>query len=148
MTKRPDADRRRQGQPVEENTVSSSSDTRCVSFRPGHRIHQIHAKQLVGFDDWVDAQAYVDLDLGIVQLVVDGRQQLMWFHDLPALALALAGSGGSAQWCARYSSLLVPGGFDGPARRSFFYLATAEGLRPCSGFSSASGAEPAESQQG
>ena len=128
--------------------MSASGDTRCVSFWPGHNIHQIHGKQLAGFDDWVDAQAYVDVEPGVIQLVVDGRQQLMWFHDLPTLALALDGSGGAAQWCARYSSLLVPGGFDGPARRSFFYLAAPEKLRPCNGFSPASGTEAASSQQG
>lgn len=128
--------------------MSISSDTRCVSYWPGHNIHQIHAKRLVGFDEWVDAQAYVDVELGVIQLVVDGRQQLMWFHNLPALALALDGSGGQAQWCARYSSLMVPGGFDGPARRSFFYLAVPEKLRPCNRLSSASGTEAASSQQG
>jgi hypothetical protein len=128
--------------------VSASGDTRCVSFWPGHNIHQIHGKRLAGFDDWVDAQAYVDVELGVIQLVVDGRQQLMWFHDLPTLALALEGSGGAAQWCAQYSSLLVPGGFDGPARRSFFYLAAPEKLRPCNGISPAAGTEAASSQQG
>ncbi|MET4058810.1 hypothetical protein ABIB35_000335 [Arthrobacter sp. UYP6] len=126
--------------------MSISSDTKCASFFPGHNIHLIHAKRLVGFDDWVDAQAYVDVELGVIQLVVDGRQQLMWFHDMPALALALEGSGGAAQWCARYSSLLVPGGFDSPARRSFFYLAAPEKLRPCNPVNAASDAEAAQSQ--
>ena len=128
--------------------MSTSSDTRCTAFWPGHNVHLIHAKRLAGFDDWVDAQAYVDLELGIVQLVVDGRQQLMWFHDLPTLALALAGSDGQVQWCERYTSLLVPGGFDGPARRSFFYLATPEKLRPCNRVGASAGAEAAGSQQG
>ena len=128
--------------------MSTSSDNRCVSFFPGHNIHLIQAKKLVGFDDWVDAQAYVDADLGVIQLVVDGQQQLMWFHDLTALAQALEVSGGAAQWCARYSSLLVPGGFNSPARRSFFYLATAEGMRACNRVSAASGAEAVQPQQG
>ena len=147
MTKRSAAARRRQGQTVKENTVSISSDARCTSFKPGHNVHLIHAKLLAGFDDWVDAQAYVDLDLDLIQLVVDGQQQLMWFHDLPALAQALAGSDGQAQWCARHSSLLVPGGFVTAAKRSFFYLATPERVLPCNRVS-AGDAEAARSRQG
>ena len=127
--------------------MSISSDARCISFKPGHNVHLIHAKLLGGFDDWVDAQAYVDLDLDLVQLVVDGQQQLMWFHDLPALAQALAGSDGQAQWCARYSSLLVPGGFTSPARRSFFYLATPERVLPCNRVSAVD-SEDAQAQLG
>ena len=111
--------------------MSLSSGARCISFTPGHNVHLIHGKRLDGFDDWEDAQAYVDLDLDLIQLVVNGEQQLMWFHDLPALAHALAASDGQAQWCARYSSLLVPGGFNTPARRSFFYLATPERVHSC-----------------
>ena len=126
--------------------MSSSSDTQCVSFFPGHKIHWIHGRRLAGFDEWVDGQAYIDLELGVIQLVVNGEQQLMWCHDLPALALALAGSDNTVQWCGRYSSLLVPGGFNGPARRSFFSLATPERVRSCDRLSAASGGEAAQSQ--
>ncbi|MCC9195619.1 hypothetical protein QNO08_14815 [Arthrobacter sp. zg-Y820] len=124
--------------------MSVSSDTRCVSFTPGHNVHLIHGKKLAGFDDWVDARAYADVELDLIQLIVDGEQQLMWFHDIPALALALAHSGGEAQWCARYSSLLVPGGFDSPARRSFFYLATPERVHPCKRIAAGAGAAAQE----
>ncbi|MBP3035213.1 hypothetical protein J2M53_02945 [Arthrobacter sp. zg-ZUI100] len=127
--------------------MSISSDARCISYTPGHNVHLIHGKRLAGFDDWVDAQAYADVELDLIQLVVDGEQRLMWFHDIPALALALAASGGQAQWCARYSSLLVPGGFTSEARRSFFYLATPERVHPCKRIS-ANDSEDARSQLG
>jgi hypothetical protein len=148
MTKRPAATRHGQGQTVKEHTVSISSDTSCVSFIPGHNTPASRSGGPAGFDDWVDVQAYADIDLDLLQLVVDGRQQLMWFHDLAALALALAGSGGAAQWCARYSTLLVPGGFNSPARRSFFSLAAPEGVRPCQRVRAASGVEAAPAPVG
>ena len=130
--------------------MSISSDTQCVSFQPGHNAPLIPGKRSEAFNEWVDVQAYADTDLDLLHLVVDGRQQLMWFHDLPTLALALAGSGGLAQWCAQHSSLLVPGGFSGPARRSFFSLATPEGVRPCSpaGAAATSGAAAASAPLG
>lgn len=147
MTKRPAANRCGQGQTVKEHAVSISSGARCISYTPGHNVHLIHGKRLAVYDDWVDAQAYVDLDLDLIQLVVDGEQQLMWFHDLPSLAQALAHSNGQVQWCARYSSLLVLGGFDSPARRSFFYLATPERVHPCKQLN-ANDSEDAQAQRG
>ena len=116
-----------------------SSDISCTSFTPGHKVHWIHHRRLTGFDDWVDVSVYVDSDLDLIQLILGDRQQLMWFHDLPTLALALAGSGGQAQWCSRYSTLMVPGGFAGPARSSFFYLATPERVHPCKRADTAAG---------
>lgn len=128
--------------------MSITSDSSCVSVIPGHNTPAGRSTGPAGFDDWVDVQAYADIDLDLLQLVVDGKQQLMWFHDLPALALALAGSGGQAQWCALHSSLLVPGGFNSPARRSFFSLATPEGARPCQRARAASALEAVQAPVG
>ena len=113
--------------------MSISSDISCTSFTPGHRVHWIHHRRLTGFDDWVDASVYVDSDLDLIHLVVDGQQHLMWFHNVPAVATALASAVDTPQWCGRYSTLMVPGGFGSEARSSFFYLARPERVLPCKG---------------
>jgi len=85
------------------------------------------------YDDWIDVEVHADPELDQICLVLDGRQQIMWHHDVPLLAEALAASPGTPQWCPRYSSLMVPGAFEGRNRSSFFYLATTERVFPCRG---------------
>lgn len=124
---------------MKEHTVSTSSDTQCASTVPGHKIQWTTGASSSAVESWVDAQVHVDADLDLIQLIVNGEQQLMWFHDLPTLALALSGTQGTPQWCAHYGALLVPGGFDGPAGRSFFSLATPERVRACEPVRTAAG---------
>ena len=110
-----------------------SSDPRCTAFYPGHKIHWIHGGRLMRYDDWIDVEVHADPELDLIYLVLGGRQQIMWHHDVPLVAEALAATQGQPQWCTRYSSLMVPGAYAGRNRSSFFYLATPERVIPCRG---------------
>ncbi|MBF4994045.1 hypothetical protein ITX31_07970 [Arthrobacter gandavensis] len=110
-----------------------SSDPRCTAFYPGHKIHWIHGGRLMRYDDWTDVEVHADPELDLICLVLDGRQQIMWHHDVPLVAEALGATQEQPQWCTRYSSLMVPGAYEGRNRSSFFYLATPERVVPCRG---------------
>ena len=108
-----------------------STHLRCHSYTPGHRVHWIHFRRMVEMDYWVDVEVHVDRDLELIHLIREGKQQLLWFHDVAALAAALEIAVDAPQWCPRYSTLMVPGGFQGPTGSSFFYLARLDRVHPC-----------------
>lgn len=112
---------------------SSSALSNCSGFAPGHNIHWIHGRRLQGWEQWTDAEVSADPELDLIYLVSEGEQQLMWFHNVAAVATALAAAVDTPQWCQRYSTLMVPGGFGSDARSSFFYLARPERVLPCNG---------------
>ncbi|MCC9176495.1 MULTISPECIES: hypothetical protein [unclassified Arthrobacter] len=112
---------------------SSSSPSNCTGFAPGHNIHWIHGRRLQGWEHWADVDVTADPQLDLIYLVIDGQQQLMWFHNVGAVATALEAAVDTPQWCQRYSTLMVPGGFGSEARSSFFYLARPERVLPCNG---------------
>ncbi|MCQ1985701.1 hypothetical protein [Arthrobacter sp. zg-Y844] len=115
------------------SSVSKSGLSNCSGFAPGHNIHWIHSRRLEGWEQWSDVEVTADPQLDLIYLVSEGTQHLMWFHNVPAVATALAAAVDTPQWCQRYSTLMVPGGFDSDARSSFFYLARPERVVPCNG---------------
>jgi len=113
-------------------TYSSDSPLRSIaSSRPVQALPPLPAAALAEYDDWVEVEVHADPGLDVIALVIDGAQQLMWHQDTARVALALASAVDTAQWCPLHSTLLVPGGFDGPAGSSFFCLAAAERLALC-----------------
>ena len=112
---------------------NSSISSSCNGFAPGHNIHWIHGRRLQGWDQWADVEVTADPELDLIYVVCEGQQQLMWFHNVAAVATALEAAVDTPQWCQRYSTLMVPGGFGSDARSSFFYLARPEWVLPCKG---------------
>ena len=112
---------------------NSSISSSCSGFAPGHNVHWIHRRRLEAWDQWSDVEVAADPELDLIHLVIDGTQQLMWFHNVGAVAAALDAAVDTPQWCQRYSTLMVPGGFGSDARSSFFYLARPERVLPCNG---------------
>ena len=118
---------------VSNSGFNNSSIGNCSGFAPGHNIHWIHGRRLQGWEQWTDAEVTADPALDLIFVVSEGEQQLMWFHNVAAVATALEAAIDTPQWCRRYSTLMVPGGFGSDARSSFFYLARPELVLPCNG---------------
>ena len=77
------------------------------------------ASSTVLFDVWVDVELHVDAELGLIQFCLEGERVLGWSDDIDAIAAAAADSGGAAQWCEKYSKLLVPSSHKGAGNRFF-----------------------------
>jgi hypothetical protein len=72
-----------------------------------------------GFDVWVDVELHVDTQLGLIQFCLEGERVLGWSDNIAAIAAAVADSVGTAQWCEKYSKLLVPSSRKGAGNRFF-----------------------------
>jgi hypothetical protein len=77
------------------------------------------ASEAPGFDVWVDVELHVDTQLGLIQFCLEGERVLGWSDNIAAIAAATADSAGTAQWCEKYSKLLVPSSRKGAGNRFF-----------------------------
>jgi hypothetical protein len=82
----------------------------CVSYRPGHGVHFIHARR--GMERSTPVQADVDVDVGTGTVWLTGPEAgpRVWRnHDLRRLAAALEFSAGRAVWLPEYYLLQTAG---------------------------------------
>ena len=74
-------------------------------------------------EDWVDVTVTALPDLHLVRLTsTDGNVQEYLSPEADDLAAAAEHTEGSAQWCAKYRQLLVPGALAATGRQPFFKL--------------------------
>lgn len=61
-------------------------------------------------EQWIDVTVDVDVDRQVVRLIEPlGEVQEYTSRDIRALADSAMRNRGQAQWCAKYSQLLIPG---------------------------------------
>lgn len=74
-------------------------------------------------EDWVDVTVTALPDLHLVRLTsTDGNVQEYLSPEAEDLAAAAEHTAGTAQWCAKYRQLLVPGALAATGRQPFFKL--------------------------
>lgn len=74
-------------------------------------------------EDWVDVTVTALPDLHLVRLTsTDGDTQEYLSPEAEDLAAAAEHTAGTAQWCAKYRQLLVPGSMAATGRHPFFKL--------------------------
>lgn len=74
-------------------------------------------------EEWVDVTVTALPDLHLVRLTsTDGHVQEYLSPEADDLAVAAEHTAGTAQWCAKYRQLLVPGTLAATGRHPFFKL--------------------------